>query len=409
VRDTTATCRSEELVEKWLSPARQLALEHIIHGPKILKVICAAAVLHGVSLAAEPETARWKYSADCLRPFWLGSTMVAESVLFIKDDETEAARASVLFPVEQVVAVQSSAGDITYEEGRDYLWKKGSREFVLPPNSRITSRTPMDLRRPNKTQQFELTHRDGHGEILFGAKLEYQGMQTSITYTHAPNLWSTTVPKYDPTCLPHTLEKLRNKQPLLIVVIGDSISTGCNASGWAKASPFQPPYPELLRQHLEAYYSDRVDLRNLSVGGTDTSWALTMVDQIVEPKPDLVIIAFGMNDAASRPANEYKANVDAVINKIRKQSPNTEFILVASMIGNRDWITLKQELFPQYRDALEELRKPGIAVANVTSIWAGILDLKKDWDQTGNGVNHPNDFGHRIYAQVLSALLGPSD
>jgi hypothetical protein len=24
---------------------------------------------------------------------------------------------------------------------------------------------------------------------------------------------------------------------------------------------------------------------------------------------------------------------------------------------------------------------------------------------TGNGVNHPNDFGHRIYAQVLSALL----
>jgi hypothetical protein len=30
---------------------------------------------------------------------------------------------------------------------------------------------------------------------------------------------------------------------------------------------------------------------------------------------------------------------------------------------------------------------------------------KQYWDLTGNGVNHPNDFCHRIYAQVLSALL----
>lgn len=26
---------------------------------------------------------------------------------------------------------------------------------------------------------------------------------------------------------------------------------------------------------------------------------------------------------------------------------------------------------------------------------------------TGNGVNHPNDFGHRVYAQVLLSLLMP--
>ncbi|MCA9060384.1 MAG: hypothetical protein KDA85_17865, partial [Planctomycetaceae bacterium] len=28
-----------------------------------------------------------------------------------------------------------------------------------------------------------------------------------------------------------------------------------------------------------------------------------------------------------------------------------------------------------------------------------------DSDLTGNGVNHPNDFGHRVYAQVLASLL----
>jgi hypothetical protein len=41
----------------------------------------------------------------------------------------------------------------------------------------------------------------------------------------------------------------------------------------------------------------------------------------------------------------------------------------------------------------------------MTSLWAEIFRYKKDWDMTGNGVNHPNDFGHRIYAEVLSTLL----
>jgi acyl-CoA thioesterase I len=48
-----------------------------------------------------------------------------------------------------------------------------------------------------------------------------------------------------------------------------------------------------------------------------------------------------------------------------------------------------------------------VALADVTSIWGEFLRLKHDWDQTGNGVNHPNDFGHRVYAQVISTLLIP--
>src|SRR6185312_13751448 len=100
-------------------------------------------------------------------------------------------------------------------------------------------------------------------------------------------------------------------------------------------------------------------------------------------------------------------NTEKMIALIRAKLPETEFILVASMLGNRDWIALKTELFPEYLAALKKLSGPGIAVADVTSIWTEFIRLKKDWDQTGNGVNHPNDFGHRVYAQVLSALLIP--
>ena len=78
------------------------------------------------------------------------------------------------------------------------------------------------------------------------------------------------------------------------------------------------------------------------------------------------------------------------------------------MLGNRDWIRLKHEVFPEYRDALESLCGPGIALADLTSVWTGFLELKYDWDQSGNGVNHPNDFGHRVYAQTILALLRPN-
>lgn len=357
----------------------------------------------------ERATPGWKYAPELMRPFWEGEVMERESVLFIRDATTGEAKGAVLFPVLEVLAVRNSAGDVTCEEGRDYACKPGSREFVLPAGSRIVSRLPAELRRPAKSQKYELTHRDGNGEIFFGARLEYAEMQTCITYRHAPQAWKGAVPKFDATALPRSVGKLRNRAPLSMVVIGDSISTGCNASGWAEGAPYQPAYPELLRQHLEVRFAGKVALQNLSVGGTDTRWALTMIDKVVEPRPDLVIVAFGMNDSARRPAKEYQANIEELLAKIRERLPDVEFILVASMLGNRDWIRLQHDLFPQYRDALTGLCKPGVALADLTSIWAQFLELKQDWDQTGNGVNHPNDFGHRIYAQVLAALLTPPD
>ncbi len=358
--------------------------------------------------AQEPAKPAWQYAPELMRPFWQGDVMEGESVLFIKDSKTGEAKASVLFPVRQVLDVRNSTEDVTYENGRDYVWKPESREIVIPANSRIVSRTPQEMRRPAKSQKYELTHRDGNGEIFFGGRLEYAEMQTCITYSHAPNLWRSPVPKFDAKALPRSVHKLLNKQPLSIVVVGDSISAGCNASGWAEGVPFQPAYPELLRRHLEARYQGKVALQNPSVSGTDTRWVLTMIDKVVEPQPDLVIVAFGMNDSAGRSAKDYQANTEAVLAKIREKLPDVEFILVASMLGNRDWTRLKQELFPEYRDALAKLCGPGVALADLTSIWTGFLELKQDWDQTGNGVNHPNDFGHRVYAQVLSTLLVPN-
>ncbi|MHC5538267.1 SGNH/GDSL hydrolase family protein [Singulisphaera rosea] len=360
-------------------------------------------------LAQEAPKPEWNYSAEQLRPFWLGEVMEGESILFLRDDTTGEARASVLFPIQKLLSVRSSSGEAQYEEGRDYLWKADSREIVIPKGSRITTSTPDLLRRPAGSQPYRLTHRDGNGEIYFGGKLEYHELQTIVRYSHAPGLWKTSVPKFDPKALPHTMETLRSRAPLKIVMLGDSISTGCNASGWADGKPFQPAYPDLVSRALHETYKGQVEVTNLSVGGMDSAWGLTMVGKVVEARPDLVLLAFGMNDSGGRPAKDFGEKIAATIEGIRKDRPGTEFILIATMVGNPGWVALKQELFPQYRDELVRLCGPGVALADVTSIWSEFLRLKKDWDQTGNGVNHPNDFGHRVYAQVIASLLIPID
>ena len=269
-------------------------------------LLLAPSLCVALASAAEPDTS-WRFDAEQLRPFWISTTMQGESVLFLKDNADDQPSASLLFAPTRVLAVCSSSGAVTYQEGTDYVWEPGSKQIVLPPGSRIVAKTRQDLRRPANSQRYALTHRDGNGEILFGASHEYHDMQTVVTYTHRPDAWAGPTPSFAGDQLPRAIENLTQKRPLAIALLGDSISTGCNASGWANVAPFQTAYQDLLVMNLEAQFGAKVTLKNLAVGGTDTAWGLTMIDQVIEARPDLVILAFGMNDSAGRPADEYQA------------------------------------------------------------------------------------------------------
>ncbi|MFN9720152.1 MAG: GDSL-type esterase/lipase family protein [Planctomycetota bacterium] len=377
-----------------------------------LHAVAVSCMLTGAVSADEIQPKSWAADDALFRPFWTSEVIVGESVLFLRDPTTGEAEGNLLFPIENVIeikrAVDWHVSEVaSFEPGRDYVIEKGSSTIRLPQGSRIPSFTADALRRPAGTQKYRLTHRDGNGEIFFGATSEYHEMQVCVTYRRGSADWPGRVPKFDPAALPRTTAKLQREESLSIVLLGDSISTGCNASGWANAQPLQPPYQDLLLERLKHISSAPVSLTNLAVGGTATPWGLTRIADVVAAKPDLVILAFGMNDSSGRPADEYRTNIFGMIDAIRGSLPETEFILVASMLGNADWVTLQQDLFPQYRDALTELVRPGIALADMTSIWSEMLQRKKDADLTGNGVNHPNDFGHRVYAQVLTTLLLP--
>ncbi len=122
-------------------------------------------------------------------------------------------------------------------------------------------------------------------------------------------------------------------------------------------------------------------------------------------QPHLIVIAYGMNDVGRRDPEAFRAGISTMLQRIAKANPAAEVILVSTMLGNADWIHTPREMFPRYRDALASLTGPGVALADLTDLWQVLLSRKREVDLTGNGVNHPNDFGHRLYAQAILALL----
>ena len=62
-----------------------------------------------------------------------------------------------------------------------------------------------------------------------------------------------------------------------------------------------------------------------------------------------------------------------------------------------------------YLSALLEFEESmeGVAVADVTSVHEHLLTRKAFRDMSANNINHPNDYVHRVYAQVvLQTLFG---
>ena len=365
-----------------------------------------ASGIETVDPAQAPKTGNNQFTGlDLLRGPWDGGPIRRESLLFIKGSDGRRS-AKLLYDVERVLSVVSASGKTEYEAGRNYRVTQDGSGLELPPDSRIPFLDESDLFRPAGAPN-SIAHRAGHPEtnVLFDNKTFFHDHQVEVSYVPRRANWNAYRPTFAGDRLPHTLAKLRAKQPLTIAVSGDSISEGYNASEYTKTAPFMPPYPTLVAAQLEQTYGSKVTLQNKAVAGWSSGKGVQELDSVLACKPDLVIIAYGMNDVGGRNPEAFKANIETMLQRIKAANPSTEVVLVATMTGNPDWVHTPAEMFPKYRAALASLERPGVVLADLTSVWLRILERKRHTDLTGNGVNHPNDYGHRLYAQTILALL----
>lgn len=325
-------------------------------------------------------------------PFWLSHRMEDEPVLFVQEAGQPVATGRLLFTPGTAPRITHPEGTPVYVEGQDYTWQPGTATIALTAASRIPFKTAAQMQPPPGSPQ-------SLRGLLWSEGRFFHDLQVLVTYEHA-DTWPDTPPVER---LPRSLGRLRARLPFTVVTLGDSITEGYNASGFAKskAPPFQPAYPQLVADLLRQRFSADVTLVNLGVAGTKADWGLGQVARVAAAKPHLVILAFGMNHG--EPAAAFEAVMRRLRDAVQTACPEADLVLVASMTGNpRAFAT---DHFLGYRAALGRLEAEQVALADVTTPWLELLKRKGFADLSGNHFNHPNDFGHRLYAQVIGRLF----
>jgi lysophospholipase L1-like esterase len=210
----------------------------------------------------------------------------------------------------------------------------------------------------------------------------------------------------------NTLKKLQNGEEVRIAFLGDSVTLGAEAGPW---------WENLWTEKNEGYASRMVvELRKrypkatitpipAFKGGINTGAAAELVEKSVVPaKPDLLLIAFGLNDAHGpvkgppiNPPAKYKEDILAII-KTAKQS-GSEVLLVVPFEPNPFLKNGIAKRILDYRKVLLDLSKEqNVACADVYTEW---MNQAKSgippFSQLHNWNNHPGPEGHKVYADVL--------
>ena len=343
-------------------------------------------------------------------PLWDEKNLVVrgESALF-----TDAQGVRLLFPAQEILKVYNPVLNVVYEKDLHYIHTPGTPFLYPVPGSGICGFFDCGIfPDPATAKVFPAPGANAisggpEGKLLvFGEGDFFARNQITVDYKAVEGTTFPRLPVLRPGQLPRTCARLKTGEGTLrCTIIGDSISAGFNATEFVKSPPYEPPYFIQFVRALRQRFGTFVSASNCAVNGSGSQAAFNITSQWLEPENDLLIIAYGMNDLSAMEPDEYCEAIRAIIKAKNARHPETEFILVAPMMRNplwRDDVSAKSEAFA---GVLHLLASENCAVADLYWLWKKVTEVKKFYDITGNGVNHPNDYGHKLYAKVLTDLF----
>jgi acyl-CoA thioesterase-1 len=352
-------------------------------------------------LATSPQVEEMLADLHLLTPAWAAPVVRRESSVLLRAADGPAT-ARLAFPAAELLDVATADGRHRFDRTALTLSKDGLT-LAFPAGGSVEPIPLASVFVPKGAPQSYPT-RVGHPDqsLIYRPGRWFHDRNVEVTYRRRDEKLT---PVEVVGSLPRTAARLKAGEAFTLGVSGDSISTGLDASAMVKAAPNQPGYPDLVAAQLRATFDCTVTLKNRAVAGWSVAHGVKDLDNLLAEKPHLVIVAYGMNDVGRRDPKWFGEQTRGILDRIKAHDAATEVILVASMLGHAEWTATPRDMFPRYRDELRRLAGPGVALADATAVWELMLRHKHDFDLTGNGLNHPNDFGHRLYAQAVLAAL----
>jgi acyl-CoA thioesterase-1 len=312
---------------------------------------------------------------------------------------------------------------IRYQRGRDYIVGPGG-QLKRTPKSRIP-----DYR---QSAVFGLDSFDHYEFPDYGNKkfLAY------VDYSYAGQ-W---IPKPPPEgmgaqALSAVQAKLAAGKKIKVVAFGDSVTAGGEST-----TPSLIYWERWLQQLRGKYPQANIQGVNSGQGGDLSEDGLARLEAgVIAHKPDLVLIAFGLNDLNRGPVEikmgkwesrrakwarswaklrdlpppvqqnrierpEYFAiNLRAMVDRVKKET-GADVILVSALQPNPKWKYSSGDMAALAAVTKGVAKEKSCAYVDVFDTWRDFSSRKQPEDLLANNANHPNDFGHWIYFQALTAL-----
>ena len=364
--------------------------------------------------------------AKYISPIWAGEISYAESAFVREAEDGKVAPISLLYPIDEVISVRSADLKTLYINGEDY-YVDDNGNIVIIPGGKIPVLKYEDYIFDDSENR-EVSAAGGKPINVWGQadkKFVYGEISASgggmsqwviaVTYKHSTEC-VLNIPEDKSDEFENFITKLEAGQDVSIVSIGDSITEGWSSSKVkGNRDPFCPPYNEMVANYIQSIYTDStVTFKNLGVSGTTTNHGIeaTLLNNICDNEPDLVMIAYGMNDGCGMDPATYVKNINTIIEYINEKCPGVCIVVVGTSLPNPDFAWNEDgtnrclNYHDDYPEALAE-KEPtwaetyNVGVADVTTMNIEMYQRKVYQDLTGSNSNHPNDYMHRVYAQVI--------
>ena len=340
-----------------------------------------------------------------LSPLWRGNEMFYESLSFVGEE----GRAPLLCPPAGPIKAWTFGLGLALREGRDFRVEGDA--VVRLKGSKAPFWDPEELYPAEPGPHGIVMDLTGTGLDLPGTRYvrvaegtAYTERQICVRYRHAGS--PLPLPPDKSARFPALFRRLKEKRPFTLLFYGDSITVGCNSSGTVYGNfsrPYADSWPVMIKKYFDAL-GQPLTYVNSAVGGWTSAQGLEAFEErVLNFSPDLLILGFGTNDA-DLPLSEFKARVREMALRAHEKTGCEVVLVSAWRINPRSSWVLNQHKF---RLPLLELEAelPFAAVADVTVMHEAMLERKRFVDACANGINHPNDFVARLYAQVVLRTL----
>ena len=200
----------------------------------------------------------------------------------------------------------------------------------------------------------------------------------------------------NPVALRKTPEKLKAGQPVKVVCLGDSVTCNYYHTGGRRA------YAEMLGLALKtAYPRAEVTAVNAGISGNTTIDGLKRLQKdVLDHKPDLVTVMFGLNDMTRVPMADFRVNLGQIIERCRAVGAE---VILCTPNGVIDTPGRPIPRLVEYCGAIKEVaRKYQVPVCDVYAAYESLRARDPlSWRLLLSDEIHPNMDGHKLNAEAI--------